>query len=282
MMRAMSTMTSLRDSAVGVRAGRLGERLKELELLDRSYTLAAQTFVALLPLILVIAAVLTSEGEESVVAEDLIRRFGLVGAGERAMRELIVVSQQGVYWLGAVIVLYSALSLSRRLGRAYNAIWGTPTLRAAEQWRGLVWIAIQVTMTFTVTELRTAYRDSGPVVGAVSVALMLAVWFGAETLTQRLFTRGAVARGRLMLAAGLVTVGRLGVILWALVYLPASLSRQAESYGPVGVVFGLFTFLFATWVAILGGTLLAAVLTEPTTGASGDGLPEGPTAADPA
>ena len=66
----------------------------------------------------------------------------------------------------------------------------------------------------------------------------------------------------LMLAAGFVTLGRLGIVVWGGLYLAPALSRQADSYGPIGVVFGLFTALFASWLAILGGTLIAAVLTE--------------------
>ena len=259
----MPSMTPLLDSPVGLRTLHILDRVKALELLDRCYTLAAQTFVALLPLVLVLAALLTSEGEESVIAEDLITRFGLVGAGEQAMRQLIVVSQGGIYWLGVLIILYSAFSLSKRLGRAYNAAWGTPQLPPSEQWRGLVWIGLQVTMIYTVTELRGILRVSGPIATVASAGLILLVWFVGEYLTQSLLTRRAVARDRLLLAAGLVTVGRLGVVVWGGLYLSAALSRQAESYGPIGVVFGLFTSLFASWVAILGGTLLAATLTEP-------------------
>lgn len=258
----MPSTTSLRATWVGRHASRLMERMGTLELLDRAYTLAAQTFVALFPLILVLAGMITAEGQESVVAEGLIERLGLVGAGAVATRELIVIQHQGVYWLGSLIVLFSAFSLSRRLGRAYNAIWQTPALRPSEQWRGLVWIGVQVVLLAAVSELRTVARSSGTLAALALVACILALWFGAELLIQRLFTHGTVARRRLMLAAGLVTVGRLGIVVWGGLYLAPALSRQADSYGPIGVVFGLFTALFASWLVILGGTLIAAVLTE--------------------
>jgi membrane protein len=238
------------------------QRVRELELLDRSYTLAAQTFVALFPLILVLAGLITAEGQESVVAEGLIERLGLVGAGAVATRELIVIQNRGIYWLGAVVVLFSALSLARRLGRAYNAIWRTPALRPSEQWRGLVWIGVQVALLAAVSELRAVARVSGTGAALALVVCILALWFAAEFVIQRLFTHGAVDRQRLMLAAGFVTVGRLGIVIWGGLYLAPALSRQADSYGPIGVVFGLFTALFASWAAILGGTLLAAGLTE--------------------
>lgn len=258
----MPPSTSPRATRVGQRATHIAERVRALELLDRAYTLAAQTFVALFPLILVLAGMLTAQGQESVVAEALIERMGLVGAGARATRELIVIQHHGVYWLGALIVLFSAFSLSRRLGRAYNAIWRTPSLRPAEQWRGLVWIGLQVVMVALVSELRAVAKSSGTGAALALAAVVLAIWFVGELVIQRLFTRGAVVRERLLLAAGLVTAGRLAILIWGAVYLAPALSRQADSYGPIGVVFGLFTALFATWLAILGGTLLAAGLTE--------------------
>lgn len=258
----MALLDSLRTSRVGLRVELLVERIRALEVLDRAYTLAAQTFVALLPLILVLAGMISDQGRESVVADGLIERLGLVGAGAAATRDLIVIRHTGIYWLGALIILFSAFSLSRRLGRAYNAIWRTPPLRPAEQWRGLVWIALQVTLVVVVTELRSVAKTSGPAAALALVLVVLVIWFVGELVIQRMFTRGAVERGRLAVAAAFVTAGRLGIIVWSALYLAPALSRQAESYGPIGVVFGLFTALFASWLAILGGTLLAAALTE--------------------
>jgi uncharacterized BrkB/YihY/UPF0761 family membrane protein len=189
------------------------------------------------------------------------------------MRELIVIQHHGVYWLGALIILFSALSLSRRLGRAYNAIWRTPSLLPNQQWRGLVWLGMQVVLIVLVTELRGIAKQSGLALALALALVVLGIWFVSELLIQRLFTRGLVARGRLALAAGFVTAGRFGIIIWGAVYLAPALSRQAQSYGPIGVVFGLFTALFASWLAILGGTLLAAGLTEPLGSASVDPIP---------
>lgn len=259
----MPALSSLRDSWLGTSVSMLLTRFAALELLDRAYILAAQAFVAVFPLLLGIAAVVVAEGHESAIAEDLIDRMGLVGAGAAAMRELIVVRPGGVYWLGLVIVAYSAFSLSRRLGRVYNAIWATRPLPAREQWRGLVWIVLQVTLIVAVTELRDIIGESGPLLGGLVALVVLVVWFGGEYLVQRLFTRGAVAASRLLLAAALVTVGRLGIVIWGAWYLADSASRQAFAFGPIGLVFGLFTSLFATCLVILCGTLIAAVLTEP-------------------
>lgn len=258
-----ATGATLRETWLGIRVMELLARISQLELLDRSYTLAAQTFVALLPLLLVLSAMLTGDGESSIVAEEMIARFGLVGAAATAARELIAVRQQGVYWMGLVLTVYACLSLSRRASRAYNAVWKTPQLPIKQQWRGLVWIALQIVMIWLVTSLRGVVRDSGAALATALAVVIVLVWFGVEAFSQNLLTRGAIARGRLLLAAGFVTVGRLGLVVWGEVFLSQSLARQAVSYGPIGVVFGMFTSLLGIWLVYLGGTLLAAVLTDP-------------------
>jgi membrane protein len=247
------------------RGRHLVARIGQLELLDRAYTLAAQTFVTLLPLILALAAAVASPGS-NIVAEEFIRRFGLVGAAARSVQDLIVVRSEGIYWIGLALTLYAAFTLSKRASRAYNAVWGTPQLPVRDQWRSLVWILVQLILIVMVTELRGFARDAGPVLALLAGAVILVTWMGAEVLTQTILTRGHVVRTRILLAAAFATVGRLGIVVWSALFLTRSMTRQAEAYGPIGVVFALFTGLLVYWVVLLGSTLLAAVLTDPDVG----------------
>jgi membrane protein len=247
------------------RGRHLVARIGQLELLDRAYTLAAQTFVTIMPLILAIAAALTAPGSD-VVAEEFIQRFGLVGAAAKSVDDLIVVRTEGIYWIGLVLTLYAAFTLSKRASRAYNAIWGTPQLPIRDQWRSVVWVLVQLVLILLVTELREVVRASGPVLALIAAAVIMVTWAGAEVLTQTILTRGQVARSRILLAALFVSIGRLGIVVWSALFLTTSMTRQAEAYGPIGVVFALFTGLLVYWVVLLGSTLLAAVLTDPDVG----------------
>lgn len=267
-------MVAFADDRTGwmvARARHLVARVGQLELLDRAYTLAAQSFVAIFPLILAIAAAVASPGS-NVVAEEFIKRFGLVGAAAQAVQDLIVVRTEGIYWLGLVLTVYAAFTLSKRASRAYNALWGTPHLPVRAQWRALVWIVVQLLLVLMVTELRSVVRTSGVVLALLTAALILGAWFAAEAFTQTLLTRGHVARGRILLAAAFATVGRFGIVVWSAVFLTPSMVRQAESYGPIGVVFALFTGLLAYWAVLLGATLLAAVITDPDVGTGPDSM----------
>ena len=261
----MDAVVQDRTGWMVARGRHLVARVGQLELLDRAYTLAAQSFVALFPLILAIAAAVASPGS-NVVAEEVIERFGLAGAAAKAVQDLIVVRTEGIYWFGLVLTMYAAFTLSKRASRAYNAVWGTPQLPVRAQWRALVWIAVQLFLVVMVTELRTVFKTSGVALALLVAALILVVWFTAEALTQTLLTRGQVARRRILLAASFATVGRLGIVVWSAIFLTPSIVRQAEAYGPIGVVFALFTGLLVYWAVLLGATLLAAVITDPDVG----------------
>jgi membrane protein len=232
-------------------------------ILDLSYTLAAQAFVALIPLVLVITGAFLAAGSSSAVGDTLVTRLDLAGAAREAVHTLFQSpgSGSGIYWLGLVITLYSAFSLARRVSRAYTSIWDVHPLAVGQQWRGLVWVLLQVSVTIAATWLRAIGREQGAYVEVLALTGLVVAWVGGEYLAQVLLTAGQVARRRVLAAASLVSVGRAGVLVWSGLYLPGTLSRQAELYGPIGVVFGLFTWIFASAAVLVVGTMVAAVLT---------------------
>jgi membrane protein len=248
-------------------------RVGETELVDRAYTIAASAFVGLLPLVLLVTAAFVEPGEASPVADEIISRLGLEGIAANAVRTLLPAQRTGFYWFGLLVILYSLFSLSRRASRAYAAIWQVPQLRIDQQWRGLVWVLLELASITSLAWLRDPMPSAGPWVKAGLVGVGTLVWFGTELASQRLLTRGAVPWRRIGAAAALVAIGRLGVSVWVSFYVASSVARQAEAYGPVGVVFALFTSLFASVAVTLGATMLGAVLTGPRAPAGAD-VPE--------
>jgi membrane protein len=238
-------------------------RVGETELVDRAYTIAASTFVGLLPLLLLATGAFATPGEASPVANQIITRLGLEGVAANAVRVLLPAQRSGFYWFGVLVILYSLFSLSRRAARAYSAIWQVPQLRIDQQWRGLVWILLELASIVSLAWLRDPLPSAGTTGRVLIVAGATLLWFGTEMLAQRLLTSGAVPWRRIAVAAALVSVGRVGVAMWVSVYVASSVARQAETYGPVGVVFALFTSLFASVAVTLGATMLGAVLTTP-------------------
>ncbi|NUT33083.1 MAG: hypothetical protein HOV79_08415 [Hamadaea sp.] len=238
-------------------------RMSEIELLDRVYVIAAGTFVSVLPLLLLVTGALGASPSrgESLLAVQLIQRLGLDGSAADAVRALLPSSSLRFYAVGLAITFFGLYSLSRRAAHAYAAIWQIPDLPRNRLWRALVWILLQLAAILSVGIVRDQARGAEPTARLALFVTIGIIWYATELAGQRLITDRQVTWGRLHLAAGLTTVARLGVAVWASIYLATSLARQAELYGPIGVVFAMFTSLFATIAATLIATLIAATLT---------------------
>jgi len=240
-------------------------RVAEIELLDRVYVIAAGTFVSVLPLLLLLTGVFGRSGDraESVLAVQMIQRLELDGSAADAVRTLLPSGRLHFYAVGLAITLFGLSSLSRRAAHAYAAIWRIPDLPRNRLWRALAWLLVEMAAIVSVAAVRDLARGTQAIARVTLFVLAIIIWYAAELGGQRLITDGRVPWRSLHLAAGLTTVGRLGVAIWVAIYLGTSLTRQAELYGPIGVVFALFTSLFAAIATTLIATLIAATATAP-------------------
>ena len=219
-------------------------RFFALELLDRSFALAAQAFVALLPLVIVVVSAFVTDSAETI-ANSIGDRFGLDDAARQALRVLFDhPGTAAISWLAILISLLSAFSLSRRLARTYAVIFDVAPLPRGKSWHGLVWIVLQVTLFVVASLLRDLREGNGVALAVVAVVGLLVLWFAADVAGLRLLVPSAPMR--MMVASAVVSsLGRAGLAIWAYVYMPRSLSSQADQYGPIGVTFALFTYILA-------------------------------------
>ena len=220
-------------------------RFFALELLDRSFGLAAQAFVALLPLVIVLVSVLIGSPEE-VIASNVSDRFGLDAPARTAMQLLFQApaTVKSISWLAILMSFLSAFALSRRLSRVYASIVEQPPLQRHQLWRGMVWILVQVSLFVAASELRAVRRNGGLLVALLSIIVLLLVWFAADVASLRLLVP-SVPRAVLIPSAIVCGIGRIGLAGWAAFYMPTALSNQATQYGPIGVTFAFFTFILA-------------------------------------
>ncbi|MBI1351569.1 MAG: hypothetical protein GC156_10660 [Actinomycetales bacterium] len=218
-------------------------RFVELELLERSVALSAQAFIALLPIIILVVSVFSND-VGTAVSEQIGDRFGLDRLTRDAIRALFAeqVGQRAVSWLAVLMVLVSAFSLARRLARVYASVFDVPPLQRRDNWRGLVWILLQVAMIMLVSTLRQVRDDGGLALAAAAVIALIAVWFGTDVAALRLLVP-AVPTRLIAASAAVSTFGRVLFGAWAAVYLSHTLAEQAERYGPIGLTFSIYTYL---------------------------------------
>ena len=114
--------------------------------IDRSMAIAAQSYTALFPLLIVYASVLPSDRD---FADVLIQRFELTGAAAESVERAFAPSgdvRSSVTVVGAGLLLVSALSFTRGLQRLYESSFGLPTLGMRNTKWGLLWLVIGTTI----------------------------------------------------------------------------------------------------------------------------------------
>jgi hypothetical protein len=219
----------------------------------------------------VIVSLFTSDSSE-VIANSVGDRFGLDSLARDALRALFSHSPgAAVSWFAILLALLSAFSLSRRLARIYASLFGVAPLPRSQNWRGLVWIVLQLGLFIAASGLRAVRRDGGLTLVILVTLLLMVLWFAADFVAVRLLVPSASTR-LIAASAAVSSLGRLGMAAWATVYMPRTLDNQAAQYGPIGVTFAIFTYLLVaaliyvcaplivtTWVAWRHGRTAASV-----------------------
>lgn len=81
-------------------------------------------------------------------------------------------------------------------------------------------------------------------------------WSPRFLLARRLSWRHALPTGVVTSAGVMLTA------IWSVVWLPTIIVDQAERYGPIGITFGIFTWLYALSLALVAGALVAGAVED--------------------
>ena len=234
------------------------DRLAAVRVVESSVVLAAQSFLALFPLVIVAYAYLPSNAADGLLAA-MRRRFGVSGESANAMGQLIgqrEALQQSLTVIGFVIVLGSATSFTRALQKVYERAWGLERLSGLQGiWRGVAWIVGVVTYLALIGWLVHLVRDGG-ITTPLSAVIGVGIWWW----TAFLMLGGRVRARALIPGAILTAAAQLIVTLVSLIYLPRAIRSSEANYGPIGVVFAIESWFIVIAAVIVGGAIVGAEL----------------------
>ena len=120
------------------------ERFVAVQGIDRAMAIAAQSYSAFLPLLIVYASILPRSDNKSF-ADLLVKKFELEGAAAASVQQAFAPAgavQSSVTLLGVVLLLVSTLSFTRGLQRMYELAFGLPTLGMRNTPRAIGWLAL--------------------------------------------------------------------------------------------------------------------------------------------
>ncbi|SEN75177.1 YhjD/YihY/BrkB family envelope integrity protein [Actinacidiphila rubida] len=245
----------------------LTARLLSVNVLDAATRLAAQLFLTAVPFILVAAAFTPQSVRDQLLtsARDV---FGLTGASEDQLRQLYGAqhsgqdgTRQATGVIGALVALLSATASSRAMGRVCQRAWQLPKTSARMAvWRWFTWIITWV----AVLVLQGPMRDGFGAGLWLGVPLIFVMDVGLWWWTQRFLLGGRVP-WLLLLPGAVLTAGAMTALsVTARIYMPTALNHSLATYGSLGSVFTLLSWLIAICVVITVTLTAGAVLaTQP-------------------
>jgi len=237
-------------------AGRLQRRMVELALMNQALILSALALMLFIPALITLAAVLPL-GDNTTMASGLSRRVGLSPTATRYLQDLLPNAQTvraETTGPGALISLLVAYSWPATLMRGYETIWDLPSRGRRDAWRPFVWLAAffaVVVAAFTIGQLGGG--TAGQIVTAL-LGLPVAVAWG--WWSQHLLLAGRVPWRALLPGAVSLALALTGLRVFLHFYLSRNIESQYVSYGPIGVVFVLQSWLIAFSVVMLGAPVL--------------------------
>ncbi|MFF5965625.1 YhjD/YihY/BrkB family envelope integrity protein [Streptomyces collinus] len=243
-------------------AARLLPRLVALNIVEGAVRLAAQAFLAALPLLMTVAA-FAPDGVQDLLADALQTVVGVQGDTLQEVRRAFDATGPAGNTVGAVgvlVTLASATAFSRALQAVCRRCWNLPRLplRAAA-WRWPLWLVVWLGYLLLQAPIRSGF-GAGPVLGAVlSLLGTTLLWWWS----QHLLLSARVGWSELLPGAVLAGTGTV-VLSWAArLLMPTAMDRSLEEFGLLGPVFTFLSWLIAVFlVAVSGLALGEAVATS--------------------
>jgi membrane protein len=246
---------------------------------DRALAIAAQAFVAIVPL-LMLAATVTPRADRSGAGSAFVEQFDLTGDAAAAIQHLFERppnSSEASTVVGVLLLLLSGLSFTRALQRSFEAAWNLTPLGFRGIPNGLVGITVLLTEVILLSTLASLLRGV-PAASFVTFALRAA---GAVVLwlaIQYLLLGQRVRWGALLPGAVLAAVGQASVMLASGLWMPRVIVSNATRFGLIGVTFALVSWLIVLSVLLVFAAVLSAELAGAppvSAGARAAGLPSG-------
>jgi membrane protein len=235
---------------------------------QRSLVLAGQAFSALIPLLIVLSTILSSNGGEQL-AQRINARFRLSGNGADAVRTLFdqpAGAAQTVTVGSALLLIISGLSCARTMQRTYEVAWRLPPRGVRGTLGGAGALVLLLTQILLLSLLAGFLRQAPA--GSVLEFLVRATASSALWLAlQHLFLGGRVTWRRLLPGAITAGVGQQGVAALSTLWIPGVIQSNASRYGAIGVSFALLS-----WLVLISVVLVAAAVVSVELG-GGPALP---------
>jgi membrane protein len=240
--------------------GRIVLALLAMRLYERALTLAGQAFIALVPLLIVLATLVSSSDSEAV-GRWLIERFELTGPSAEAVQSLFgrpPSASNGLTIIGVITLLVSASSFARSVQRTYEAAWNLPPQARRRILNGVGGVLVLISLLAVLALVGGFVNNIGG--RALALIAQLVFAFPAWWLLARLLLSRRVAWHLLVPGAAISAIGLVLTSWGGSIYVPLLIERNTERYGVIGVAIALISWLVVMAFLIVAMAVIGAQL----------------------
>jgi membrane protein len=247
-----------RHSAVG----HMWRHAGELELMQRAMGFAALGLVTLAPLLIVVAA--SAPYQERGFALWVVDGMSLSGHPANAVQELFAAPRKVLSTTSAFSVLLLAVfgvSFGNSVQTGYEKIWHLPAGQWHTVWRRVVWLAVLTAYLFAEAESGSVLREGSlQAFGRIGLTVLFGVlffWWG-----QRFLLAGRIPWRALLPGAFATMLGLVGLRSFSYLVFSPLIVSNAVSYGSVGTVLVVQSWLIGVGFVVFGGAMVGRHLHE--------------------
>jgi len=237
--------------------GRGWRRSRGIELWSRSLGFAALGLLTLVPLLIIVSSADPEHGRG--FAQWLGEGLGVSTASRRQVEQLFIRPGQAlrtttVFGIAALAVF--GLTFGAAVQTGYEKVWDLPPARWWARWRHVVWLGVLTGYLF-VSATTTLRREPLAGVAVASLSAVLFLWW-----SQRLLLGGRIRWRALLPGAVATVIGLLGLRVFSRLVFSPLIASNAVTYGPVGTVLVIQSWLVGVGVVVFGGALVGRLLHE--------------------
>lgn len=243
--------------------GRCWRQGGEQELLHRAMGFSALGLVTLVPLLIVVSAAVPFPHRGFALW--IVDGMGLSGAPSQAVEHLFAAPKKVLSATSALSVVVLALfgvSFAASVQTGYEKVWHLPAGPWHSIWRRAVWLAVLTAYLFVEAQSGTVLRHGG-VESAIRIVLTLLFGVLFFWWAQRFLLGGRISWRGLLPGAVATMAGLVGLRAFSTLVFSPLIITNAISYGSVGTVLMVQSWLIGVGFVVFGGALFGRQFHRP-------------------
>jgi membrane protein len=251
----------------GSTAGSFIRQLKALDFANQAVLFGAGLLVSLLPFIILLSAFASQR-----VDDDISLRLGLDRRAAGIVEHLITsapATANAATITSLIFVTAGMFAVASSLQQIYEKAFGQDHRGLRDWYRLLAWIVVLCLTISLQSAIGRPVRDA-PVGGWLAPLATVAITAPFFWWTMDFLLAGRVPWRRLLPAAIVTGIFYAGLGVFSRFYFSDTIISDSKTYGTIGAIFGIMTWLIAIGAVIILGAVAGAVWEERTSNRTPD------------